>query len=129
MRRSEKTRSPAVMQPLEGRTLFAAAPTDLLSKAVRQELLNHWVASPIKDVLQSKLDTNKIGAFDGWLLDYMANRPGNTFFWNTGDVAGIKNYINSKLDTSTLVGTANAVVNHMVTDGTGSAYDVPLGPG
>jgi hypothetical protein len=44
MRRSDKGRVSAavsaVIEPLEPRVLFAA-PTDILTKAMRQELLNH----------------------------------------------------------------------------------------
>jgi len=78
------------LQPLERRVLFAV-PT--ITKAMRQELVSHWTGSN-KAELQAKLDANKPGAFDGLLLNYMATRSGNTFFWNTGDVAGIRSFVN-----------------------------------
>ena len=49
----------------------------MLTKDARQELLNHLNTS-IDAYLQTKLDTNKLGAFDGGLLDYMKTRAGNT---------------------------------------------------
>src|SRR4051812_12586215 len=66
------------LQPLERRVLFAVP---VITKAMRQELVNHWTGSN-KAELQAKLDANKPGAFDGLLLNYMATRGGNTFFWN-----------------------------------------------
>src|SRR5690242_15588075 len=42
MSQSDKKLRPVLMHALEQRLLFAAAPTDLLTKAVRQELLDHW---------------------------------------------------------------------------------------
>ena len=82
--------------------MFLAAPGDVLTKGIRQELLDQ-LDVPSKDYLQTKLNNNQMGAFDGGLLDYMTNRAGQSFFWNTGDVAGIKSFINTNLATSSLM--------------------------
>ena len=107
---------------------LAAAPSDVLTKALRQNLLNHW-NGPNKADLQAKLDANKMGAFDGALLSYMQSRPGNTFFWNTSDVTGIKNFINSKLATSSTISNANNLVAHRFPNGNSEVYNVQLPAG
>ena len=69
--------------PLPGNAVHLSALTQptvasLLSKAVRQDLLNHLTLSNKSD-LQAKLDQNKMGAFDGLLLSTMQGRAGQTF--------------------------------------------------
>jgi hypothetical protein len=115
------------VERLEQRTLFAA-PSDVLTKAIRQELLNHWNGSN-KTTLQAKLDANQLGAFDGALLSYMTSRGGQSFFWNTSDVAGIKSFVNANLSTSTTISNANNVVAHKFPNGNSSVYDQDLGAG
>ncbi len=116
------------LQPLEGRLLFATTPADVLTRAVRQELLNH-LDVPGKATYQSLLDQNKLGAFDGNLLDYMESRTGNTFFWNTSDVAGIQDFINAHLNTATVIDNANSIVAHRFPNGNSEVYDVQLPAG
>src|SRR5687767_3389965 len=115
--------SPFELQPLEMRVLFAV-PT--LTKGMRQELLNHWTGSN-KAELQAKLDANKPGAFDGLLLNYMATRPGNTFFWNTGDIDEIRDFVmEPNIATSTLITRADSIVDHMFPNGATSSWDVDM---
>jgi hypothetical protein len=116
------------LQPLEKR-LFFAAPSAVLTKPIRQELLNHWTGSN-KAELQAKLDANKMGAFDGALLSYMSARGGNTFFWNTGDVGDIRTFVNApNISTSTLISRADNIVAHMFPNGSTSSFDFNMGPG
>src|SRR5688572_22663286 len=119
--------SSATLAPLAA--AVAAAPADLLTKALRQELVNRW-SGPNKAELQSRLDQNKMGAFDQILLDYMKARPGNTFYWNTSDVAAIQDFINAKLATSNTINNANSIVDHRFPNGNSEVYNVqlPAGP-
>src|SRR5205809_8017756 len=98
------------MQPLERRVLLAA-PSDVLTHAIRQSIIDHWSGGN-KATLQTKLNTSN-AAFDNYLLGYMSGRAGNTFFWNTGDVAGIKTFVNANISTSTTVSNADHIVSHM----------------
>ena len=116
------------LQPLEKRVLFAV-PGQILNKAIRQELLNHWTGSN-KAELQSKLDANRMGAFDGTLLNYMTTRGGNTFFWNTADVPEIREFVTApNIATSTLITRADSIVDHMFPNGATSSFDVDMGDG
>lgn len=116
------------LQPLERRVLFAA-PSEVLTKGIRQELLNHWTGSN-KAELQAKLDANKPGAFDGLLLNYMVTRGGNTFFWNTADVAGIRDFVTApNIATSTPIARADSIVDHMFPNGATSSFDYDMGDG
>jgi hypothetical protein len=106
-----------------------ATPPDLLTKALRQQIVDRWNGSN-KASLQTLLNQNKMGAFDGALLDYMKARTGNTFYWNRGDVAGIQDFINANLATSNTINNANSIVAHRFPDGNSEVYDVqlPAGP-
>ncbi|MEO6435545.1 MAG: alginate lyase family protein, partial [Tepidisphaeraceae bacterium] len=104
------------------------APADLLTRGIRQQLLKHWTG-PNKAELQAKLDANKLGAFDGLLLDYVKRRAGGTFFWKTSDVAGIKSFINSNLDTASVIRNADHIVAHRFPNGNSAVYDVQLPAG
>src|SRR5436190_449681 len=75
MRRKSSRSWSCVMQALEPRTLLSTTPASVLTKAIRQDLLNHWSGSN-KAYLQTKLDNNQMGAFDGNLLSYMQARAG-----------------------------------------------------
>src|SRR5688572_33019380 len=89
----------------QGATPQAVAPTELLTKAVRQNLLNHWTG-PNKQSLQDKLNVNQLGAFDAALLEYLRERPGQTYYWKQSDVGKIVSFINDELSTGFLIGHA-----------------------
>jgi hypothetical protein len=105
-----------------------AAPADVLTKAVRQELVNNWTGSN-KAELQAKLNENKMGAFDGLLLDYMINRSGQTFFWKSTDVAGIVQFFKDNFSTSSTISNADNIVAHRFPNGNSGTYDVQLPAG
>jgi hypothetical protein len=105
-----------------------AAPSSVLTKSVRQDLLKHW-SGPNKSALQKKLTANKMGSFDSLLLGYMKSRAGNTFFWNSADVGGIKDFINTNLATSTTISNADHIVAHEFPDGNSVDFDVHLPAG
>src|SRR4051794_6075752 len=109
--------------------LSQPTPADLLTKTVRQNLLNHWSGTN-KAALQAKLDANKLGAFDDALLAYMQGRGGQTFFWNQSDIAGIVSFINTNLATATTIGHADDIVAHKFPPQSGSTtYNVQLPAG
>ena len=108
--------------------MFLAAPGDVLTKAIRQELVNNWTG-PNKADLQAKLNENKMGAFDGLLLSYMTGRAGQQFYWDTGDVTEIKDWINSYIVTTSLVSNADKIVDHIFPNGANSSYDYNMGAG
>src|SRR3954470_16773437 len=58
----------------------ASTPLSVLTKAQRQDLLNHF-DSTNEATLQGLLDANKPGAFDTQLLSYMLTRSGPSFFY------------------------------------------------
>ncbi|HYO09225.1 MAG TPA: alginate lyase family protein [Tepidisphaeraceae bacterium] len=109
-------------------TTQAVAPSDVLTRAARQDLLDHW-NGPNRADLQAKLNANKLGAFDGALLAYMRSRAGNTFFWNTADVPKIKEFINTKLATASVISNADHVVAHRFPNGNSENYNVQLPAG
>lgn len=115
------------LQPLEKRVFLSATPSSVLTKAMRQEIIDHWVGSN-KATLQTKLNTGN-GAFDNSLLGYMTARSGNTFFWKTSDVAGIQDFINNNLDPATVISNANHIVAHQFPDGNSASYSVQLPAG
>ena len=116
-----------VCESLERRTLLTVTPSSVLTKANRQEIIDHWVGSN-KATLQTKLNTSN-AAFDNSLLGYMTGRAGQSFFWNTSDVAGIKTFVNANIATSTTVSNADSIVAHMFPNGTTGVYDQNLGSG
>src|SRR5438552_486448 len=135
-RRMMLTAAPLVVSPQQVTSnpvylsaLTQPTPSDLLTKTVRQNFLNHWSGSNKAD-LQAKLDANKLGAFDDALLAYMQARGGQTFFWNLSDIAGIVSFINTNLATASTIGHADDIVAHKFPQQSGSAtYDVQLPAG
>jgi hypothetical protein len=110
-------------------TIDKLAPADLLTKAVRQNLLNHW-SGENRASLQAKLNANQLGAFDAALLEYMRERPGQTFVFRQSDVAGIVNFINGNLSTDFTVGHADDLVAHRFPEqGNSDAYEIQLPAG
>ncbi len=108
--------------------LLSATPATVLTKAMRQSIIDHWAAGSTRTTLQTKLNTGN-GAFDGYLLSYMQGRAGQTFFWNSSDVASIKTFVNANLATSTIIANADNIVAHNFPNGQTTAYDVSLGAG
>src|SRR5262249_29399367 len=115
------------LESLERRTLFAA-PSDVLTKSIRQTLLNHWNGSN-KTTLPADLNAKKVTSFANDPPGYMQGRVGDYFFWQTSDVSGIKSFINTNLDTSTTIDNANHLLNHQFPNGNSETYDVDLGSG
>ncbi|HYO10990.1 MAG TPA: alginate lyase family protein [Tepidisphaeraceae bacterium] len=115
----------ALAQPAPAGEYYQLAAVPTVTKAMRQELVNKWSGANKAD-LQAKLDENKMGAFDTALLSYMTGRSGQTFYWKTGDVAGIKSFVNSWIATSTVVSNANHIVAHEFPDGNSAQYDVHI---
>ena len=64
------------LTPLEKRIFLSVTPSSVLTKAMRQEIIDHWVGSN-KSTLQTKLNTGN-GAFDSSLLGYMTARAGTS---------------------------------------------------
>ncbi|HEX8522100.1 MAG TPA: alginate lyase family protein [Tepidisphaeraceae bacterium] len=144
------------MQTLEKRTLMSIAPAlysdlraplaadwvqmqaqalsqptvaSLLTKAVRQDLLNHWSGSN-KSSLQSLLNANNLSGFDAALLTYMQNRAGQTFYWNSADVAGNVSWIQTNLNTAGTIANADAILAHKFPEqGNSASYDIQLPAG
>ncbi|HEV2292486.1 MAG TPA: alginate lyase family protein [Tepidisphaeraceae bacterium] len=107
----------------------ALAPADLLSKAARQNLLDHW-SGENRASLQAKLNANQLGAFDAALLEYMQKRPGQTFVFKQSDVAGIVSFINENLPTGATIRRADHLVAHRFPEqGNSSEYAIQLPAG
>jgi hypothetical protein len=103
------------LQPLEGRVMLSAAiitPATVLNKGIRETLLSEW-NGPDKAQLTTDLLHNNLTGFDSDLLSYMTTRTDASFYFSPGQVNSDLNYINSELGDSTIIGTANDVVNHM----------------
>lgn len=121
--------SPAAAAPLAVPSAAAVAPADLLSKAVRQNLLNHW-SGENKASLQAKLNANRLGAFDAALLEYMRERPGQTFVFKQSDVGDIVDFINDELSTAFVIGHADDIVAHRFPEqGNSDEYEIQLPAG
>ena len=99
----------AAVQPAV--SLQALAPADVLTKGMRQNLLNHWTGVN-RASLQAKLNANQLGAFDAALLEYMRERPGQTFVFKQSDVGEIVDFINDELSTAFVIGHADDLVAH-----------------
>src|SRR5262245_15396678 len=84
---------------LEPRTLLAVTPAEVLTKQMRQDLLNE-LSINIKSSLQSKLTANDLARFDQQLLNFFVSRSASHFFFDPSDVAGIVTYHNTQLDPS-----------------------------
>src|SRR3954447_10308411 len=90
----------------------AATPLSVLTKAQRQDLLNHF-DSTNKATLQGLLDANKPGAFDTQLLSYMLTRSGPSFFYDSSNVSNYASYITGHFDVTGTIGNADDIVNHL----------------
>jgi hypothetical protein len=102
--------------------------SSLLSKAIRQDIINHWGGAN-KAFLQTKLNTGN-GAFDGALLAYMQSRAGQTFYWNPSDVAGNVSWIQTNLNTAGVLANADDILAHRFPEqGNSASYDVQLAGG
>jgi hypothetical protein len=119
---------PAPVPAQSGAVLLSLDPGAVLTNGMRADLLAHW-SGPNKADLQSLLDQRKWGAFDGALLSYMQSRSDQSFFWKTGDVAGIKSFVNTNLTTGSVVPNADHVLSHQFPDGSSTTYNVDLGSG
>jgi hypothetical protein len=119
------TRSRPQIEPLEQRALLAS-PNDVLTTAMRQEIIDHWVG-PNRATMQARLEVGN-GAFDAHLLRYMATRPAS-FFWTPADVSEIADFINGNLATQGLIGLADDIVEHRFPNGRSNVYDVQLPAG
>lgn len=100
------------MQSLEPRTFLAATPAQVLTPAIRQNLLNHLNIS-IKSSLQAKLTANNVAGFDADLLAYMQTRTGAHFFFDPADIGDYVTYINANLNTSDVIDHSNSVLNNL----------------
>ena len=104
-------------------------PADILTKAMRQTLLDRW-HGPNKASLQQKLNANQLGAFDAALLEYMRNRDGDDFMWNQENVPDIIDFINDNLDTSLMIQHGEDLVDHVFPEqGNSDTYTVQLPAG
>jgi uncharacterized heparinase superfamily protein len=115
-----------LIEPLERRALLAS-PADVLTTAMRQQIIDHWVG-PNRATMQAKLDVGP-GAFDAHLLRYMLTRPEQSFFWRPADVPEIGRFIAEHLYTQDVIDLADDVVDHRFPNGRSDVYDVQLPPG
>jgi hypothetical protein len=100
------------LESLESRMLLAATPAQVLTKAMRQDLLNNLNIS-IKSTLQSRLKANDMAGFDTKLLDFMKARTGTHFFFEPSDVNSYLSYIDSNLNNSDVTSRANAILSNL----------------
>lgn len=103
------------LEGLEPRLCLAVTPGSLLTKPIRQELLNN-LNLPIKDSLQAKLTANDLAGFDQSLLDYFVNRSNVHFFFDPSDVAGLVSYHNANLNTADVINGADQALAGQVSD-------------
>src|SRR2546426_3715068 len=87
------------LQPLESRILLTTTPTSVLTKSIRQDLVNHWSAAN-KATLQSLLDKSKVSVFDSTLLSYMRSRSGPSFYFDPTDAQTDANYVKAHFNVS-----------------------------
>src|SRR2546429_7426556 len=99
------------LQPLEPRLLLATTPASVLSKSIRQDLLNHWSGSN-KAALQSLLNQSKVSVFDSTLLGYMRSRSGPNFYFDPSAAQTDANYIQAHYDVSATTTNANSLLAH-----------------
>lgn len=117
---------PVQFQSLEGRVLMAVTPSDVLTKPIRQALLDDLDIS-IKATLQSKLNADDLAGFDSSLHSYMLGRSSTNFFFERGEVNGIASYITSNIGDGGAVDRADDVVAHLFPEQTDSeVYTVQL---
>jgi hypothetical protein len=138
------------LQPLERRMLFsvtanssaapamlatdtpvlrAYTPSNVLTKAQRQDLLNNW-SGPNKASLQSQLNSNDLNGFDQSLLDYMANRTNAQFYFTPGQVDGYVSWIQNNLGYANYITHADNIVNHLfqaTADSSSYSLQLPAG--
>ena len=125
--RPRRTNLSFELSPLESRVLLAVTPASVLTKDIRQSLLDHLTVSN-KSTLQSKLTANDLAGFDTALLSYMKARSSTHFFFQLADVAGISSYITSNVGQGGADTRANEIVAHKFPQQTSSTdYTVQLG--
>jgi hypothetical protein len=109
--------TPAVfeIQWLESRTLLAVTPADVLTKPMRQELLNE-LSINIKASLQSELNANDLAGFDQQLLDFFEARTGSHFFFDPDEIPGLVSYHNTELNPSDVISRADEALANNNTD-------------
>ena len=118
---------PFVLQPLEPRVFLSVTPSTVLTKAMRQSIIDHWIGSN-KATLQTKLNTGN-GAFDGYLLSYMARAAAPAFSGTPATSTASKRSSTRISSTSSTITNADSIVAHMFPDGDSGVYDVNLGSG
>jgi hypothetical protein len=100
------------IQPLEARVMLAATPGSVLTKQMRQTLLNNMSIN-IKSSLQTKLNSNDLAGFDTQLLSYMNTRTSGQFYFTPADVTTYVSYITSNLNVSDVTGRADDVLQNL----------------
>src|SRR5437868_6841705 len=90
------------LQPLEARLLLTTTPASVLTKPIRQDLLNHWNGSN-KATLQNLLNQNKVSVFDSTLLSYMTSRSGPNFYFDPANAATNASYLQANFTTATTI--------------------------
>src|SRR5437764_1262989 len=91
-RRSRNAGSAAI-DSLERRVLMSATPSSLLTKPIRQTLLNGMTLSAsLKNTLQNDLNTNALSAFDTAVLNYMQTRTNAHWFFDVASAGSIATY-------------------------------------
>ena len=71
-----------------------------------------YTAATGMESLQTKLDENKMGAFDDLLLSYMKTRTAEPFFCDTSEVAGNVSFIETYMNTAPTIANADDIVAH-----------------
>src|SRR5205814_2131592 len=99
------------LQQLESRIFLSITPASVLSKSIRQDLVNHWSGSN-KAVLQSLLDKSKISVFDSSLLSYMRTRSGPNFYFDPSAAQTDANYVKAHYSVSATTTNANSLLAH-----------------
>src|SRR5262249_1063803 len=100
-----------VLQQLEDRVLLSVTPAQVLTPAIRQNLLNNLNLAN-KSTVQADLNANNMAAFDAALLTDMQTRTDAHFFFDPSDVPGDVSYITTHLNYSDVLSRANAVVSN-----------------
>src|SRR5204863_5456237 len=110
--------------PLERRLMLTITPSSVLTKTIRQDLVDHWAGSN-KATLQSLLDQNKVSVFDSTLLGYMRSRSGPHFYFDPSAAQTDADYIQTNFSISSTTTNADAVLAHMFPQqSSAGTYDV-----
>lgn len=99
-------------QSLESRLFFAATPASVLTKAIRQTLLNNLTIS-IKSTLQAELNSNDLAGFDSALLTYMKNRTAGQFYFKPADVPEYVDYVQNNMGTTDVTDRADDILSNL----------------